>query len=234
MNSELPISAKHGRKCRNQNGWCYGAPVWFATGYIIKVQCRQNTVGLIHSPDTYFHSYHKKKHWSEGLTRPNAYPQVTEQLPGVEKPCRCLKWTVLFHKPEDQITASPLAPSAARGPSGKSPCRGRQCARLRTGAIHVQRSLPGFPTQCACPAGVPQGLPKWSEAAQSCPTLCDPMAFSPPGSSISGIFPGKNTGVGCHFLLQGIFPTQGSNPGLPHSRQTLYPLSHQGILGGSA
>ena len=33
--------------------------------------------------------------------------------------------------------------------------------------------------------------------------------------------PGKNTGVGCHFLLQGIFPTQGSNPGLLHSRQTL-------------
>jgi len=34
-------------------------------------------------------------------------------------------------------------------------------------------------------------------------------------------FPGKSTGVGCHFLLQGIFPTQGSNPGLPHCRQML-------------
>ena len=41
-------------------------------------------------------------------------------------------------------------------------------------------------------------------------------------------FLGKSTGVGCHFLLQGIFPTQGSNPGLPHCRQTLYHLSHQG------
>ena len=41
-------------------------------------------------------------------------------------------------------------------------------------------------------------------------------------------FPVKNTGVGCHFLLQGIFLTQGSNPGLLHCRQTLYPLSHQG------
>ena len=40
--------------------------------------------------------------------------------------------------------------------------------------------------------------------------------------------PGKSTGVGCHFLLQGLFPTQGSNPGLPHCRQTLYHLSHQG------
>ena len=43
-------------------------------------------------------------------------------------------------------------------------------------------------------------------------------------------FPGKNTGVGCHFLLQEIFPTQGLNPGLPHCRQTLYRLSHQGNL----
>ena len=41
-------------------------------------------------------------------------------------------------------------------------------------------------------------------------------------------FLGKSTGVGCHFLLQGIFPTQGSNPGLPDCRQTLYHLSHQG------
>ena len=41
-------------------------------------------------------------------------------------------------------------------------------------------------------------------------------------------FLGKSTGVGRHFLLQGIFPTQGSNPGLPHCRQTLYHLSHQG------
>ena len=41
-------------------------------------------------------------------------------------------------------------------------------------------------------------------------------------------FPGKNTGVGCHFLLQGIFRTQGSNPGLLHCRQILYCLSYQG------
>ena len=36
-------------------------------------------------------------------------------------------------------------------------------------------------------------------------------------------FPGKNTTVGCHALLQGIFPSQGSNPGLLHCRQVLYP-----------
>ena len=48
------------------------------------------------------------------------------------------------------------------------------------------------------------------------------MGCSPPGSSAHGDSPGKNTGVGCHALLQGIFPTQGSNWGLLHCRQILY------------
>ena len=64
--------------------------------------------------------------------------------------------------------------------------------------------------------------------AQSCPTLCDPMNCSPPGSSVHGDSLGKNTGVCCHALLQGIFPMQGSNPGFLHCRQILYHLSHQG------
>ena len=56
---------------------------------------------------------------------------------------------------------------------------------------------------------------------QSCPTLCDPADCPRP-------FPGRNSGVGCHSLLQGIFPTQRSNPGLLHCRQILYHLSYQG------
>ena len=63
---------------------------------------------------------------------------------------------------------------------------------------------------------------------QSCPTLHDPMDCSPPGSSVHGDSPGKNTGVGCRALLQGIFPTQGLNSGLQHCGQILYHLSHQG------
>ena len=66
--------------------------------------------------------------------------------------------------------------------------------------------------------------------AQSCLTLCDRRDCSPPGSSVHEIFPGKDTGVGCHFLLQGIFPTQGLNPGLLHCRQILYRLSYKGSL----
>ena len=62
---------------------------------------------------------------------------------------------------------------------------------------------------------------------QSYSTLWGQMDCSP-GSSVHEDSPGKNTGVGCHALLQGIFPTQGSNPGLPHCRQILYHLSHQG------
>ena len=101
---------------------------------------------------------------------------------------------------------------------------------------------------------------------QSCLTLCDAMDCSPLGSSVRGNSPGKNPGMGCHallqgiflprdqarvalqadsllseppgkpkntgvdnfFLLQGIFPTQGSSPGLLHCRQILCKLSYQG------
>ena len=63
---------------------------------------------------------------------------------------------------------------------------------------------------------------------QLCRTLPDPMDFSLPGSSVHGDAPGKNTGLGCHALCQGIFPTQGSKRDLPHWRQILYHLGHQG------
>ena len=68
----------------------------------------------------------------------------------------------------------------------------------------------------------------WAKSLQSCLTLCDPMDRSLPGSSVHGDSPGRNTRAVCHSLLQGIFPTQGSNPGLPHCGQMLYHLSHQG------
>ena len=56
-----------------------------------------------------------------------------------------------------------------------------------------------------------------AKSLQLCPTFCNPVNCSPPGSSVSGMLlcpwdsPSKNTGMGCHALLQGIFPTQGSN-----------------------
>ena len=64
---------------------------------------------------------------------------------------------------------------------------------------------------------------KWSRSVVS-------DSLRPPGLQPTRLlhpwdFPGKNTGVGCHFFLQGIFPTQGLNLDLPHCRQTLYCLS---------
>ena len=58
--------------------------------------------------------------------------------------------------------------------------------------------------------------------------LCDPVDCGPPGSSCPWDFPGKNTGVGCHFLLQGIFPTQGLNPRLLYCQADSLPLSYLG------
>ena len=66
-----------------------------------------------------------------------------------------------------------------------------------------------------------------AKSLQSCPTV-RPHRWQPTRLLCLWGSPGKNTRVGCHFLLQGIFPTQGSNPGLLRCRQTLYPLSHQG------
>ena len=67
-----------------------------------------------------------------------------------------------------------------------------------------------------------------AQSLQSSPTLGNPMDCSLPGSSDHGDSPGKNTGVGCHSLLQGIFPTQGLKPSLLHCRTILYWLSQWG------
>ena len=75
---------------------------------------------------------------------------------------------------------------------------------------------------------IPERKESESEVTQSRPTRHDPMDSHLHQASPSMGFSGKSSGVGCHFLLQGIFPTQGSNPGLPHCRQTLYHLSHKG------
>ena len=61
------------------------------------------------------------------------------------------------------------------------------------------------------------------KVTQLSPTLCDPVDYT-----VHGNCPGQNTGVGNLSLLQGIFQTQGSNPGLLHCRQILYHLSHKG------
>ena len=68
----------------------------------------------------------------------------------------------------------------------------------------------------------------YAQWLQSCLTLDDPMDYSPPGSSVHGDSPDKNTGVGCHSLLQGVFQTQRSNLGLLHWRAGSLPLAPPG------
>ena len=82
---------------------------------------------------------------------------------------------------------------------------------------HVRKEL--FACMCVC------------SFTQSYLTLCNPLDCRTPGSCIHGIFSDKNTGVGCHFLLYGIFPSQQLNPRLLHllhCRRFLCMLSHQG------
>ena len=65
--------------------------------------------------------------------------------------------------------------------------------------------------------------------AQSCLTLCDPWTIAHQ-TPLSMGFSSKNTGVGCHALLQQVFPPQEPNPGLPRCRWILYRLSLQGVF----
>ena len=104
-------------------------------------------------------------------------------------------------------------------------------------AISFSRDLSNPGIEPASPAGVggffttePPGKPSVSVLpcvrAQLCSTL-RPHRLQSTRLLCPRDFPGKNTGVGCHFLLQGIFPTQGSNPGLLHWQNSLL-VSHQG------
>ena len=93
-------------------------------------------------------------------------------------------------------------------------------------AVQWLRSMLLLPGSKGVIPGWGANIPYACVHAQSCPTLCDLMDCS---SSVHGDSPGKNTGVGCHFFLQGIFPTQGSNwhlVDLLHCRRVLYSLLH--------
>ena len=86
------------------------------------------------------------------------------------------------------------------------------------------------PTPCSCLENPGDGRAWWVAVygvAQSRTRLKRLSSSSNMlGSEVHGIF--KSTAVGCHFLRQRIFPTQGSNPGLPQCKQTLHRLSHKG------
>ena len=92
------------------------------------------------------------------------------------------------------------SPTALRRPVSGAPWLPAPTLAPRTSKLSPREALVSSP------------LSKGS-VSYSCPTLCDPTDCSPPGSSVHGI-PGGNTGVVSCFLLQRVFVTQGSNPGI--------------------
>ena len=92
------------------------------------------------------------------------------------------------------------------------------------GSMGIYCSFPSFANQVSY-------VSMHAKLLQSCPTLCNPMDCSLPGSPVHGNSPGKNTGVGCHAFLQGMFPTQGSNSCLLcllHWQMASFPLAPPG------
>ena len=109
----------------------------------------------------------------------------------------------------------------ATHPAPSSPCRPLPFPE-RVSCLLCDRADPSTARVCVCVC---------AQLLQSCPTLCDPMDCSPPGSSVHGDSAGRNSGVGCHALLEGIFLTQGSNLRLLcllHCRQFIHQLSYPG------
>ena len=74
-----------------------------------------------------------------------------------------------------------------------------------------------------CPAETLRALKVKVKVSQSCPTLCDPIDYT-----VHGILQARILEWAAFPFSRQIFPTQGSNPGLPHCRQILYHLSHKG------
>ena len=118
--------------------------------------------------------------------------------PGIEPSCPTCKWILyqLSHQGSPRILEWVAYPFS----------RGSSLPRNQTGVSCISgRFFTSWATRET------HSIYTAAKSLQSCLTLCDPMDYSPPGSSVRGDSPGKNTGVGCHALLQGIFPTQGSN-----------------------
>ena len=100
------------------------------------------------------------------------------------------------------------------------------------GKLRWEASKYGLKTTCLSKFYSPHGKGSskifWKVKSES--ESCSVMSVSLPSHGLYSPWnsPGPNTGVGSLSLLQGIFPTQGSNPGVPHCRWILYQLSHKG------
>ena len=121
------------------------------------------------------------------------------------------------------------ADSLLSEPPGKPKSTGVGSLSLLHGIVPTQGSNPGLPYCRQILYSLShQGSPKENHYSLCASRFHSRKNQVSQGFSVQGDSPGKNTGLGCHALFQGIFPTQGLNPGLPHGRWILYQLSHQG------
>ena len=94
-----------------------------------------------------------------------------------------------------------------------------------------EKNMSAVPTVSFQPLSLRVAYPGFNKQCKQCESESHSVvsdSLQPHGLYSPWNSPGQNTGVGSLSLLQGIFPTQGSNPGLPHCRQMLYQLSHKG------
>ena len=102
-------------------------------------------------------------------------------------------------------------------------------------ACEIESRSCSTPWLCPLPAVWLEGVTETLQSQAVCVSrsivsnsLGPPWTVACQAPSVLGDSRGKNSGVGCHVLFQGIFPTQVSNPNLLHCRQILYHLSHEG------
>ena len=153
--------------------------------------------------------------------------------------CVCIKWNITYESENHSVMSNSLPPLGLYS-RWNSPGQNTGVGSLFLQGIFPTQGLnPGIPHSrwilyhlshkgspyicvwvCVCGCVCVRGL-----VAKAGLTLV--TGLQPSRLLCSWDFPGKNTGVGCHFLLQGIFPTQEANSGLLHCRQILYQLSYK-------
>ena len=135
---------------------------------------------------------------------------AAEQL----SPCTTNYWSLCALEPRNCNKERPPLTTTSKSSQAARP------SAIKNKSVHKNVSFFHFEHHLPLPSATP-AKPLWPVNTQVTKIL--PSRLFCPWDS-----PGKNTGVGSHFLLQGIFLTQGSNPGLLHCRSILYSLSHQG------
>ena len=162
-----------------------------------------------------FHCFYFFDHFT--CTKPVHCPQSCYNLPclGSRGPpghcCRARLWA-------PRAAAKPAEPLASRGLLSSTPLLSHLPSFSFWTEWFRKEGYASLLWVCVC------------SVAQSCPTLCNPMDYSPSRLLCPWDFPGKNIGVSCHFLLQGIFSTQELNPCLLHWQVDSLPSSHLGSL----